>query len=576
MEFKDCLKLYMEQLHCSARDLSAVSGVSEASVSRYKNGERSPVLNTEKLSSLAHGLGLIAKDKGILLTEEEIMSNFRKCRCLPEENYDTARGKFNELITALEINVSVLAKAMNFDPSFMSRIRSGKRRPSSPDSFFEMFCEYCADNYNSGRDIENISVVTGCGKDELGTRAGYVARLKEWIFSDREAENRPVVGFLEKLDEFDLNEYIKVIRFDELKVPSVPVQLTSDTSYYGLEEMKKGELDFLKSTVLSKSMEPVFMCSDMDMEDMASDKDFGKKWMFGLAMVLKKGLKIRIIHNVERPFNELMLGLESWVPLYMTGQVEPYFLPFGNDKVYGHLTYVSGQAALFGECIRGFHSDGRYFFTRKKNAVAYYKKRADLLLSKSRPLMNIFIQGQADEYRKCIAGDLKEKGKRINYLDNFPIYTMSEELLERILKKNNADETERKRIIGYRKTSLELMEEWSCDHYWSDLISISTDEELEKFPKKLAISDILPERSFVYDAEDYRDHLEEHRAFEMSHPEYNTEYIEGSGFRNINLIVIGSRIAIVQKDNLPYVNFVIRHPHLVRALANYHALIKDE
>ena len=40
--------------------------------------------------------------------------------------------------------------------------------------------------------------------------------------------------------------------------------------------MKKGELDFFKATVLSKSMEDVFMCSDMPMEDMAKDLDFGK------------------------------------------------------------------------------------------------------------------------------------------------------------------------------------------------------------------------------------------------------------------------------------------------------------
>lgn len=35
--------------------------------------------------------------------------------------------------------------------------------------------------------------------------------------------------------------------------------------------MKKGELDFFKATVLSKSMEDVFMCSDMPMEEFLDD-----------------------------------------------------------------------------------------------------------------------------------------------------------------------------------------------------------------------------------------------------------------------------------------------------------------
>ena len=50
-----------------------------------------------------------------------------------------------------------------------------------------------------------------------------------------------------------MNEYIKVIKFDELKVPSVPFQIPSSKTYFGIKEMMGSELDFLKSTVLSKS-----------------------------------------------------------------------------------------------------------------------------------------------------------------------------------------------------------------------------------------------------------------------------------------------------------------------------------
>ena len=94
--------------------------------------------------------------------------------------------------------------------------------------------------------------------------------------------------FLDKLNEFDLNEYIKAIHFDELKVPTLPFQLPKSKSYFGLKNMMQSELDFLKATVLSKSMEQVIMYSDMPMESMAKDADFPKKWMFGMAMMLKK------------------------------------------------------------------------------------------------------------------------------------------------------------------------------------------------------------------------------------------------------------------------------------------------
>lgn len=96
------------------------------------------------------------------------------------------------------------------------------------------------------------------------------------------------------------------------------------------------------------------------MEDMAKDVEFGKKWMFAIAMTLKKGLHLNIIHNLDRPFNEMMLGLESWIPIYMTGQVSPYYLKGIPNSTYCHFNYVSGTVALTGECISGYHNEGKY------------------------------------------------------------------------------------------------------------------------------------------------------------------------------------------------------------------------
>ena len=67
------------------------------------------------------------------------------------------------------------------------------------------------------------------------------------------------------------------------------------------------------------SREPVFICSDMPIEELAQDMEFSKKWMLGLAAILKKGLRLDMVHDLNRPFGEMMLGLESWIPLYMDG-----------------------------------------------------------------------------------------------------------------------------------------------------------------------------------------------------------------------------------------------------------------
>ena len=60
---------------------------------------------------------------------------------------------------------------------------------------------------------------------------------------------------------------------------------------------------------------------------------------------------------------DMMLGLENWIPLYMTGQISPYYLKGIQNKVYSHLHYTSGQAAMTGDCISGHHDTAHYYLT---------------------------------------------------------------------------------------------------------------------------------------------------------------------------------------------------------------------
>ena len=48
----------------------------------------------------------------------------------------------------------------------------------------------------------------------------------------------------------------------------MPIQLPGSRSYFGIREFMTAELDYLKTTVLSPSMENVIMYSDMPMEEM--------------------------------------------------------------------------------------------------------------------------------------------------------------------------------------------------------------------------------------------------------------------------------------------------------------------
>ena len=569
MKFQEQLQEYMTKIDCTAKELSEASHLSSAVISRYKTGEREP--EAENLEKLAAGFSAIAASKNIDgMDYVDILTVFQNS--LNEKNieYENFIENYNALITALDINMKELSSATNFDTSYLYRVRSGQRRPKDLDAFSDSFSRFVVTRYNDSYDKVKIATLTGCNPESIQSNQSYLTHLRSWLYHAASEKTNDYMGnFLKKLDEFDLDEYICAIHFDELKVPSMPFALPAARHYYGIEEMRKGELDFFKSAVLSKSMEPVFMCSDMPMDDMAKDMDFNKKWMFGIAMLLKKGQHLNIIHNIDRPFHELMLGLEAWIPIYMTGQVSPYYLPDISTEVYHHFTYVSGSGVLTGECISGHHDKGHYYFTNNRQEVSYYKQKASLLLSKAQPLMEIFTASEKEQFHKCMHSLSQMPGTRHNILSALPLYTISDSLLTRILMRNQISDDIRASIqalAAQEHTDMETLLQTNL--VFDEIIELS-EEEFQKHPMQLSISACFSETDIPYTYEEYLEHLTLTREFADKHAGYTMKLSNAHVFRNIQIQMLEGNCVMISKVKAPVIHFVIRHPKMVNALENF-------
>ena len=503
MTFNEQLNKYMEQFDCSSQDLVTASGLSSSVISRYRNGDRTPNVKSNQLEQLTVGLYKICCDKNIKKEQSEIYNTLANSLNDILISSEQLSKNFNEIISALNISVADLARSICYDASFLSKIRAGNRKPSKSKDFVEAVCAFVVSKYSSQSNKQTISLLIDCNVEDLKNQSDYLFHLVNWFSSNTSIEENSISNFLKNLDEFDLGQYIKAIHFDELKVPFVPFYKSSSKNYYGIEEMKKGELDFFKATVFSKSEEPVFMCSDMPMEDMAKDVDFGKKWMFAIAMTLKKGLHLNIIHNLDRPFNEMMLGLESWVPIYMTGQVSPYFLKGTSNSIYCHLNYVSGSVALTGECINGYHNKGKYYLTSSKSEVAYYKEKAKHILTKSTSLMDIYRAESKNAFSVFLSLNATINMPRRRIVSSLPIHTISETLLLKILKRNNISADDTKNILDAVNTQKQLTKKILKHNILEDEIAISSKEDFEKFPPLLSLADSFYEGKIYYDYNEY-------------------------------------------------------------------------
>ena len=569
MNFSEQLNEYMSQIDCSAKELSNISGLSPTVISRYRSGERTPSIRSTQLNSLVDGLYELALAKKVKLSKEEIHKSFSAVLNDVHIDLDQLVKNFNELVSVFNINIAELSRKIGYNSSYLSKIRTGNIYPTKPQIFIDDVSNFIVNKYNSEDDKKAISLLINCNVEKLSNPSNYYENLRNWFSTNTSPSHNYINDFLNNLDTFDLNEYIKAIHFDEMKVPFVPFYKSGSRNYYGIEEMKKGELDFFKATVLSKSNEPVFMCSDMPMEDMAKDLDFGKKWMFAIAMTLKKGLHLNIIHNIDRPFNEMMLGLESWIPIYMTGQVSPYYLSGFKDNVYSHINYTSGLVALTGECINGHHDKGKYYLTSSKTEVEYYKTKSELLLNKAKPLMEIYKAENKNAFNAFLSSSSKASGNRRRILSSLPIHTISDELLLKILKRNKISEEDTKNIISAIKAQKELIENVLQNNIFEDEIHEFSKEDFEKNAPALSLSDSFYEGKIYYTYEEYLEHLKQTKKYEKNVENYklNTNY--NHTFKNIQVLTCEKNWVMISKDTSPSIHFVIHHPKLRDAIENF-------
>lgn len=366
-----------------------------------------------------------------------------------ETDYGSFCKNLNLLLKSLSVNYNDLAKTLSFDPSYISRILSGQRRPGNLPKFLADVSGYLARRYSDETQTSVIADLTGCTLQEAASQSSCAQAIRPFLGSAAAQKEHPMTSFLTKLDTFDLNEFMRSIRFEEMKVPTVPFQLPTTKTYHGIREMMQAELDFLRSVVLSRSRQDVILYSDMPMEEMSKDPEFPKKWMFGMAMLLRKGLHLHNIHNVHRPLPEMMLGLESWIPMYMTGQISPYYLRNQTNHIFLHFIRSAGTVAISGEAISGKHANGRYLVARSKDDVAYYRHRAEDLLRRAMPLMHIFRKEQETDFQMQ-KKKLRKKGGAYRMIRNAPpLFTMSEGLLSRILKRYGLSLYEEKKVLTY-------------------------------------------------------------------------------------------------------------------------------
>jgi hypothetical protein len=275
-----------------------------------------------------------------------------------------------------------------------------------------------------------------------------------------------------------------------------------------------------------------------------------------------------MVHTVDRPFDEMMLGLEAWIPIYMTGQISSYYLKNVRSSVYQHLNYVSGAAALTGECIAGYHNKGKYYLTKKSDEIAYYCEKSELILKKAQPLIEIYRSERCEQYQKLVSDDALTAGKRHGILSAPPIYTMPDDLLTIILSRNNCSPEEKMMTGNYVQTARNIMSTILKHSPIRDEIPRLSPDEFALYPAHLSLEGLFWEKKIPYSYDEYCQHLNATSVYADNHENYSASFNIQRTFWNMQIFIHEGEFAVISKSNTPVVHFVVRQPRLREAIEN--------
>ncbi|MBP5553361.1 MAG: helix-turn-helix transcriptional regulator [Lachnospiraceae bacterium] len=577
MSFSERLDSYLKELGVSAKELSLESGVSQVVISRYRTGQRVPSLdNRGVLDELAHGIEALShKNDREPISAAEVLEAFDSDLSLLNVpfNYEN----FNFLIRELSLNASEMSRVMNYDPSYISRIRTGKRRPPDPEEFVSTLCKFIYPSLGKNVSVTAFrDLLSVPASEKFDSYDSFCTLLKAYILNnDNVSEDKNVSVFLKYVDEFDLNDYIRSIHFDEIKLPNVPFSIPKTKVYFGPDGLKNAELDILKLIISSKSNEPVFLFSDFEISYLVDDAEFTKKYMTALAMILKKGVKIQYVLNLDSTPKEILFVLEGLLPLYMTGQVEVYYLPERHSDIFKHLMRVAGGVAMIGTGIAG-DPDGYCFrTTTSKTFVAGVRQSANAILANATPLMEMYTDYSQPEFMEFLKVYTYQKRPRYNKLASLPMCTIPEKTLRNVLGRNNVPEETIEKEVEYLKALKIMMEVWLRDIEVVDEIPLVTKDDFEKYPLFMQLPGGPLPFDLPYTYEEYLEQLEVSREYARANKNYRLVENPNSIFRNINIIIYRGEFIWISKMRAPSIQLIIRNAELREAFEKMYFSVEE-
>jgi len=487
---------------------------------------------------------------------------------------------------------SALARHINLDASYISRLRRGNRAPSKNENYLPAISQYFAkfmsvDAFRSGL---CHALQTPPSQIPIDLEPAS-AMILDWLYDQKMLETKSIGKLLDQVSHFTFPTTSSVFDLASLFGTLNPKETST---YLGINGKREAVLTLLATALMSEGAETLYLYSDESMEWLIGDKKFTSQWSVLMSKVIQKGHKIVIVHTVNRGLDEMLTAIREWLPLYMTGSIEPYYYPRTRDDVYKHTLFIlEKKTALVSRSVSRTTNPPIVHLFNEPQTVAHYQNEFQDYLNLCRPLMKIVTTRQNGAVLEMIEEFEAEASPVITLREGLPSLTMPVAIAEAIMTRSGLDPQEIQYMTGIqkkrnerllnqlqafdhtellllpdKKTLLELARSADAAGMIRDPVTNQVLDALRvKFLSLVGLSDAF------YSLTEYSDHLAYTIHLMKTYPNYHVILLEDSFSSGCTVYIRENVGVLVVKDNTPNVLFAINESRLTAAFLDYTAEI---
>lgn len=574
-------------LQCSNTDIARYIGCSPSNVSRLKSGGREPSPSSRTVARLADGIYRYADYENLLpvlcelcATQETapealvpsiiswlyetkdftvphmLTPKSKRTQALMRQNFGERLARTMAL---LEISNAQLATQMNVDVSLISRYRGGVYSPHGNERMAEKLSDVL---FSRARRLDRLAELAALCSFPVGEFSRD--SLTDWLCAPVGDDSATLAQMLlRSLDELVLDPVIP-----ENGLPPIPV--AEEKAYYqGTNGLREAIFRLLDRA--SRTGGELLLYSDEPITWMTGDPAFYARWISLMRECIKSGIKVRIIHSIDRESQEMLEAINDWFPLYLSGMIEPYVFRRARNANFHHFLFLhTGHA-----CIRGFFpaeagEERWYDYITEQPLLDASALEFDTMFARAATFLRTYPAARGQDFRGFFS---KQTGTREYLLSGLPVFTMPKSLLKRLLTRAAVDERRQKDMLTLYRARRNRFFTSLRDEPLHMLFHLPDEDALRSGVRVNFAADLL-DVPLTYEDEEFAEHIAAMAELVLKEKNFHLTLLPTAPFHDIQIAASRENIACV-RCSAPYAAFVFVNPALAQSAFDYLGTLVD-